>query len=137
MVKSHIGSDITEKSEPLLSMVLGRFDSILGNETEEMDNTAINADREGSTSWGLLLKDTVDFLLKNQSLILDGQSQALRIDENIRVLIDVVHTKVGKEGIDDKSYLVSCTFEPLMRDGLLMESNSDGTRHSARLFIAR
>jgi hypothetical protein len=29
--KSHVGSDFIEKSEPLLSKVLGRFDSILSN----------------------------------------------------------------------------------------------------------
>jgi hypothetical protein len=109
IVKSHAGSDLTEKSEPILSAVLGRFDSILGSlgAGKGVDNTIEAAVREKSTDWGLLLKDTADFLQTHKNLVQDGQSQALRIDEDIRVLIDVVHTKVAKGGIDDKGYLVS------------------------------
>jgi hypothetical protein len=101
IVKSHVGSDFTEKSEPLLSKVLGRFDSILSNLGDD-DNTIEAAKRKKSTDWGLLLKDTVDFLQNHKGLIQDVQSQALRIDEDIRLLLDIAHTKVAKGGIDDE-----------------------------------
>lgn len=110
IVKSHVGSDSTEKSESLLSTVLGRFDSILGTFGGD-DITTETAKREKSTNWGLLLKDTVDFVEANKGLIQDGTSQALRIDEDIRVLIDIAHTQVLKEGINDKSYLVGFPLE--------------------------
>jgi hypothetical protein len=105
MVKSHVGSDSTESSEPSLSKLLGRFDLILGNFSDD-DNTNETAEREKSTNWGLLLKDTVDFLQKHKGLIQDRQSQTLRINEDIRLLIDLAHAKVMKEGIDDNGYMV-------------------------------
>lgn len=115
-VKSHVGSDSTEKSEPLLSKVLGRFDSILSTFGDD-DNTAEAAKREKFTDWGLLLKDAVEFLENNKGLIQDGKSQALRIDEDVRVLIDVANTKALKEGINDKTYLVGHPLAWNRRDG--------------------
>jgi hypothetical protein len=109
IVKSHVGSDSTEKSEPLLSKVLSRFDSVLSNLGDD-DNTTKTAKREQSTNWGLLLKDTVEFLQSHKGLIQDVQSQTLRIDEDIRVLIDIAHTKAVKEGTDDNQYLVGFAF---------------------------
>lgn len=50
----------------------------------------------------------LDFLQAHKDLIQDEKSQALRIDENIRVLIDAAHSKISKEGIDDSGYLVCC-----------------------------
>jgi hypothetical protein len=108
LIKSHIGSDLTAESEPRLSNVLGHFDSILGNVGEE-DNTIEAAKRKESTDWGLLLQDTVDFLQSRKGLIQDAQSQTLRIDEDIRILLDVIQSKVMKEGdINDNEYLVGC-----------------------------
>jgi hypothetical protein len=109
LIKSHIGSDLTVESEPRLSNVLGHFDSILGN-VGDGDNTIEAAKRKESTDWGLLLQDTVDFLRSRKGLIQDAQSQTLRIDEDIRILLDVIQTKVMKEGgINDNEYLVGCS----------------------------
>ena len=60
---------------------------------------------------------TVDFLHDHKGLIQDGKSQALRIDEDVRVLIDIAHTKVRKEGIDDKGYLVGFPLARKREDG--------------------
>jgi len=131
IVKSHAGSDLTEKSEPILSAVLGRFDSILGSlgAGKGVDNTIEAAVREKSTDWGLLLKDTADFLQTHKNLVQDGQSQALRIDEDIRVLIDVVHTKVAKGGIDDKGYLMERVIQlaTSLPDGSTTQTSLTGT----------
>jgi len=112
---------LTEKSEPLLSKVLSRFDSILstfgGGGGGDDDITTEAVKREKSTDWALLLKDTVDFVEKHRGLIQDGKSQALRIDEDVRVLIDIAHTKVRKEGIDDKGYLVGFPLARKREDG--------------------
>jgi len=105
IVKSHVGSESTEKSEPLLSAILSRFDSVLGTFGGD-DDTAEDVNREKSTNWGLLLKDTVEFVEAHKGLVKDGTSQALRIDEDIRVLIDIAHSQVQKEGVNDKGYLV-------------------------------
>jgi hypothetical protein len=107
IIKSHIGSDLIAKPEPIFSGVIGRFESILGhvNGTKE-DNTTAAAERAESTDWGLLLTDTIDFLHAHKGLIQDGKSQALRIDDDIGVLIDIAHTKVTGDGLEDKSYLV-------------------------------
>lgn len=109
LVKSHVGSDLTEKSEPLFSKVLNRFDSILSN-LGDQDEPIEAANRKVSTNWGLLLEDTVDFLQNHKGLLQDVQSQTLRIDEDIGILIDVAHTKVLKGGIDDNKYLVGIPF---------------------------
>ncbi|KAK7219323.1 hypothetical protein V2G26_007326 [Clonostachys chloroleuca] len=105
LVKSHVGSDLTEKSEPLLSKVLNRFDSILSN-LGDQDEPIEAANRKVSTNWGQLLEDAVDFLQNNKGLLQDVQSQTLRIDEDIGILIDIAHTKVLKGGIDDNKYLM-------------------------------
>jgi hypothetical protein len=107
IIKSHIGFGLIDEPEPLLTNLISRFNSILGiTNGEKIDNTIEAAKREKSTDWGLLLKDTVDYLLSNKGLIQDGKSQALRIDDDIGVLIDLAHTKVADEGLNDKSYLV-------------------------------
>ncbi|KAK7230147.1 hypothetical protein V2G26_002317 [Clonostachys chloroleuca] len=105
LVKSHVGSDLTEKSEPLLSKVLNRFDSILSN-LGDQDEPIEAANRKVSTNWGQLLEDAVDFLQNNKGLLQDVQSQTLRVDEDIGILIDIAHTKVLKGGIDDNKYLM-------------------------------
>lgn len=109
IVKSHVSSDSIEKSVPLLSKVLGRFDSILSTFGGE-DNTTEAAESEKSTDWSLLLKDTVDFVETHKGLIQDGKSQALRIDEDVRVIIDVANTQAMQEGVNDKGYLVGFSF---------------------------
>jgi hypothetical protein len=104
-VKSHLGTDLIERPEPLLSKVLGRFENLLGaNGTG--DNTTANAERSKSTNWGLILRDTVDFLQSHKELIQDGRSQAFRVADDLGVLIDIAHTKAAEEGVDDKSYLM-------------------------------
>lgn len=103
--RSRVGSDLTEKSEPVLSEVLDRFDSILGTYADD-DNATEAAKREKSTNWVLLLNDMVEFLEAHTGLIRDGKSQALRIDEDIGILIEIAHTKALREGINDQSYLV-------------------------------
>lgn len=108
LIKSHIGSDLTAKSEPLLTNVLGHFDSVLGT-GGHTDNTIEAAKRKESTDWELLLQDTVDFLHSHKGLIQDAQSQKLRIDEDIRILLDVIQTKVANGGVNDNEYLVSFT----------------------------
>lgn len=109
IVKSHVSSDSIEKSVPLLSKVLGRFDSILSTLGGE-DNTTEAAESGKSTDWSLLLKDTVDFVETHKGLIQDGKSQALRIDEDVRVIIDVANAQAMQEGINDKGYLVGFSF---------------------------
>jgi hypothetical protein len=108
LIKSHIGSDITAKSDPLLSNVLDHFDSVLSN-GGNTDNTIEAAKRNESTDWGLLLQDTVDFLHGHKGLIQDVQSQNLRIDQDIKVLLDVIQTKAANGGVNDNEYLVSST----------------------------
>ena len=104
MIQGHIGSDITARTEPLLSGVLNRLDSLLG--THVTDNTVEAADRKKTTDWGLLLKDTVAFLEEHKDLIQDGSSQALKINEDIRVIIDVAQSQASMDGVNDKEYLV-------------------------------
>ena len=116
IVKSHVGSDSTEKSEPLLSAILSRFDSVLGT-VDGDDDTTENINREKSTNWGLLLQDTIEFVEAHRDLIKDGTSQALRIDEDIRVLIDIAHSQVQKEGVNDKGYLVCFPLVLKLGDG--------------------
>lgn len=111
LVRSGVGSDLSRKSEPGLYKVLGRFDSILGTNGDD-DNATETTKREKSTDWVLLLSDAIDFLEKNMGLIRDGKSQALRIDEDIGIFIDIAHTKALKEGINDKSYLVCFFYRP-------------------------
>lgn len=105
IVRSHAGSDLTRKSEPTLSKVLDRFDSIIGNSGAD-DHATEATEREKSTDWFVLLNDAVGFLEKNMGLIREGKSQALRIDEDIGIFIDIARTKVLKQGINDKTYLV-------------------------------
>lgn len=105
-VKSHTGTDLIEKPEPLLSKALRRVELLLdANGTG--DNTTVNAERSKSTNWGLILKDTLEFLQSHKELIRDGRGQASRVAEDLGVLIDIAHTKASKDGVDDKSYLVS------------------------------
>lgn len=106
LIKSHIGSDLNEKPEPLLSSVLGHFDSILSNGGDK-DNTIEATKRNGSTNWGLFLQDTIGFLQSHKGLIQDVESQSLRIDEDIKILLNVIQSQVAKEGINDNEYLVS------------------------------
>ncbi|THX71700.1 hypothetical protein D6D04_09409 [Aureobasidium pullulans] len=104
-VKSHMGTDLIEKPEPLLSKALERFELLLDvNGTG--DDTTVNAERSKSTNWGLILKDTLEFLQSHKELIQDGRGQASRVAEDLGVLIDIAHTKASKDGVDDKSYLM-------------------------------
>lgn len=105
LIKSHIGSDLNDKPEPLLSTVLGHFDSILGIGGDS-DNTTEATKRKESTNWSLLLQDTLDFLQAHKGLIQDAESQSLRIDEDVKILLDVIQTKAVKGGINDNEYLV-------------------------------
>lgn len=109
LVQSHVGSDLTEKSEPLLSKVLGRFDSILSN-VSSGDNPIEATKRKVSTDWDLLLNDSVDFLEGHKALLQDTQSQTLRVGEDIGILLDIAQTKVLKGGIPDDKYLVGFPF---------------------------
>lgn len=111
IVRSHVDSDLAEKSDPLVSKILGRFDSILGNPGDDgdEDNTMEAARRKKSTNWSLLLKDVIDFLQSHKGLIQDVQSQSLRIDEDIRLLIDIAHSRAGNGGLDDE-YIVRFPF---------------------------
>ena len=109
IVLSHVGSGPAKKFAPLHT-VLGRFDSILGVTVPGDDETTDAAKREKSTDWGLLLKDTLDFVEAHKGLIQDTTSQGLRVDQDITVLIDIAHSEVTKDGVNDKSYLVSLPF---------------------------
>lgn len=103
VVMSHVGSDVTETSEPLIAKVLGRFDLILGYpNSNNVGNKTVPVKRNVSTNWGLLLKDTIDFLQSNKGLLKDVQSQAFRVDQDIRLLIEVIHSKAAKGGLDDE-----------------------------------
>lgn len=124
MIQGHIGSDITARTEPLLSGVLNRLDSLLG--THVTDNTVEAADRKKTTDWGLLLKDTVAFLEEHKDLIQDGSSQALKINEDIRVIIDVAQSQASMDGVNDKEYLVGISPSEIGEKRLTGE-NSDGT----------
>jgi hypothetical protein len=110
IVASHLGSESTKKSEPLLHTVLGRFDSVLGGAVAGEDETTEAVKREKSTDWGLLLTDTLDFIDAHKGLIQDGTSQALKVDQDIRILIDIAHTQATKGGVNDKTYLVGLPF---------------------------
>lgn len=110
LVWSHIGSESTKKSEPILHTVLGRFESVLGGTVPGDDETTEAAKRSKSTDWALLLTDTLDYVEKHLSLVQDGTSQALKVDQDVRVLIDVAHSQVTNDGINDKSYLVGVPF---------------------------
>lgn len=113
IVLSHLGSDTTKKSAPVLHTVLSRFNSILGGTVPAVngdDETAEALKREKSTDWGLLLTDTLDFVEAHKGLLQDGTSQVLKVDQDIRVLIDIAHSQVTKDGVNDKSYLVSPSF---------------------------
>ncbi|PCG90846.1 heme peroxidase [Penicillium occitanis (nom. inval.)] len=104
MIKCSVGGDATEESDSTLHGLLNRFNSILA--LGGGDNTTNAVKRESSAPWSTLLTDIFDFLEKNISLLSDEKSQALRIHEDIGILIDIAHTKALKEGINDKSYLM-------------------------------
>jgi hypothetical protein len=128
LIKSHIGSDITAKSDPLLSNVLDHFDSVLSN-GGNTDNTIEAAKRNESTDWGLLLQDTVDFLHGHKGLIQDVQSQNLRIDQDIKVLLDVIQTKAANGGVNDNEYLMERLIQLAISlpDGSKAQSKLTGT----------
>ena len=71
--------------------------------------------------WSTLLTDIFDFFKKNISRLSDEKSRAFRIHEDIGILIDIVHTKALREGINDKSYLVRYSvilFHWMLGDGM-------------------
>lgn len=128
LIKSHIGSDITAKSDPLLSNVLDHFDSLLSN-GGNTDSTIEAAKRNESTDWGLLLQDTVDFLHGHKGLIQDVQSQNLRIDQDIKVLLDVIQTKAANGEVNDNEYLMERLIQLAISlpDGSKAQSKLTGT----------
>ncbi|KAL5333992.1 heme peroxidase [Aspergillus crustosus] len=100
IVKSYVGSDLTKTREHMLFKVLDRFDSVLGDSPDSIDATE-PATSDKHTDWGLLLKGALDFLEDHRGLLQDAASQRFRIDENIRLLIDLAHVRISKGLVDD------------------------------------
>ncbi|KAL2851638.1 hypothetical protein BJX68DRAFT_265884 [Aspergillus pseudodeflectus] len=100
ILQAYAGSGSVPKQENIFSSLLSHCDSVIHIVTDEDGTKATNG--EMSTDWALLLKDCLDYLESHQTLLQSAQSEAYKIAEDIRLLLEIAHEKVTNRGIDDK-----------------------------------
>ncbi|RDW87901.1 hypothetical protein BP5796_03595 [Coleophoma crateriformis] len=103
IIDKRLPPEVTETRDEGLSKLVGSLSRI---SVGKNDNTSGKANRATWTDWTLLEMDILDFLKSNKGLIGDVASQGNRVGEDLKLLIDGVHSKAQHQGIDDKQYIM-------------------------------